>query len=133
MVIVADGTINECLAETANGTPMECPPPSTNETVGFFIPAINSAKAKMANLQASFGGKLLPSVKQMLQEETVTMDALQKDTEFLIGVTRDNAKEINSLLLTAAADATANQTYKENLEGSMEEVSPIPSVGCPVL
>ena len=94
---------------------------------------INSAKAKMANLQASFGGKLLPSVKQMLQEETVTMDALQKDTEFLIGVTRDNAKEINSLLLTAAADATANQTYKENLEGSMEEVSPIPSVGCPVL
>ena len=94
---------------------------------------INSAKAKMENLRASFGGKLLPSVTQILQEETTTMDALQKDTEFLIGVTRDNAAEINSLLLTAAADAAANQTYKENLENSMEDLAPIPPVGCPVL
>ena len=87
----------------------------------------------MENLRASFGGKLLPSVTQILQEETTTMDALQKDTEFLIGVTRDNAAEINSLLLTAAADAAANQTYKENLENSMEDLAPIPPVGCPVL
>ncbi len=94
---------------------------------------ISSAKAKMEALKASFGGKLLPSVTQVLEEETVTMDALQKDTEFLVGVTRDNAPEINSLLLTAVADATANQTYKENLEGQMEELAPVPPVGCPVL
>ena len=94
---------------------------------------ISSAKAKMNSLRASFGGKLLPSVSQILDEETVTMDALQKDTEFLVGVTRDNAAEINSLLLTAAADATANQTYKENLEGNLEDLAPIPPVGCPVL
>ena len=36
-------------AETANGTPMECPPPSTKETVGFLIPEINSAIAKPAS------------------------------------------------------------------------------------
>lgn len=94
---------------------------------------INSARAKMQSLRASFGGKLLPSVTKILEEETTTMNALQKDTEFLIGVTRDNAAEINSLLMTAAADATANQTYKENLENSMEELAPIPPVGCPVL
>ena len=94
---------------------------------------INSAKAKMENLRASFGGNLLPSVVQILEEETTTMDALQKDTEFLIGVTRDNAPEINSLILTAVADATANQTYKDNVEAQMEESTPIPPVGCPVL
>ncbi len=94
---------------------------------------ISSAKAKMQALTASFGGKLLPSVTQVLEEETVTMDALQKDSEFLISVTRDNAPEINSLLLTAVADATANQTYKDNLEGQMEDLAPVPPVGCPVL
>ena len=41
-VMLAVGTIRLFLAETASGIPMECPPPSTSETVGFFIPAISS-------------------------------------------------------------------------------------------
>ena len=94
---------------------------------------IASAKTKMKALEASFGGKLLPSVKQVLAEETATMDAMQKDTEFLVGVTRDNAKEINSLLLTAVADATANANYKKNLNSKMDELTSVPAVGCPVL
>jgi len=94
---------------------------------------IAAAKAKMQDLRSSFGGKLMPSVNQVLAEETVTMNALQTDTEFLVNVTRDNAKEINSLLITAAADATANETYKDNLSGQMEELSTVPAVGCPVL
>ncbi|MBR1777651.1 MAG: hypothetical protein IJ752_03590 [Alphaproteobacteria bacterium] len=94
---------------------------------------IASAKSKMQSLTASFSGKLLPSVQQVLAEETTTMNALQKDTEFLVNVTRDNASEINSLLLTAVADATANENYKDNLSGKMEELSSVPAVGCPVL
>lgn len=94
---------------------------------------IASARSKMQGLKASFGGKLLPSVQQVLTEETTTMNAMQKDVEFLISVTRENAKEINSLLMTAVADATANENYKENLSGKMEELSPVPAVGCPVL
>lgn len=94
---------------------------------------IAAAKAKMQSLQSSFGGKLLPSVQQVLAEEVTTMNALQKDSAFLVGVTRDNASEINSLLLTAVADATANETYKDNLAGKMEDLNKIPAVGCPVL
>ena len=94
---------------------------------------IASAKSKMNNLTASFGGKLLPSVQKVLSEETTTMNALQKDAEFLVNVTRDNAAEINSLLLTAVADATANENYKSNLADKMEDLSKVPAVGCPVL
>ena len=36
-------------AATARGTPMEWPPPSTKETVGFFMPAISSAMASPAS------------------------------------------------------------------------------------
>lgn len=35
MVIDADGAIIVTIGATASGTPMECPPPSTSETVGF--------------------------------------------------------------------------------------------------
>lgn len=94
---------------------------------------IASAKAKMQSLSGSFGNKLLPSIQQVLKEEVATMNALQKDKAFLVGVTRDNASEINSLLLTAVADATANENYKENLSGQMEEAAKVPAVGCPVL
>lgn len=93
---------------------------------------IASAKSKMNKLSASFGGALLPSVKKILTEETRTMDAMQKDSEFLITVTRDNAAKINSLLQTAVADATANENYKDNVNQQMEEASKIPPVGCPV-
>jgi len=48
-VIVALGTIKDFFPETASGTPIECPPPSTRETVGFFIPAISSAIARPAS------------------------------------------------------------------------------------
>ena len=41
--------MKERLADTARGTPMECPPPSTRETVGFFMPATSSAKARPAS------------------------------------------------------------------------------------
>ena len=49
IVIDADGTINDRFADTAKGTPMECPPPSTKDTVGFFIPAISSEMASPAS------------------------------------------------------------------------------------
>ena len=42
--------------------PMECPPPNTNDTVGFFIPAIISAIAKPAsfeNFLEQLGAKLV--------------------------------------------------------------------------
>jgi hypothetical protein len=35
---------------TANGIPIECPPPKTIETVGFDIPEINSAIASPASI-----------------------------------------------------------------------------------
>ena len=94
---------------------------------------IASARAKMEQLRASFGSSLLPSVSQMMEEETVTMNALQKDSEFLIGITRDNATEVDSLIMTAIADAAANQKYKDNLENQSEDLAPVPPVGCPVL
>ena len=47
--MVADGAINDFCAATARGTPIEWPPPSTRETVGFFMPANNSAKASPAS------------------------------------------------------------------------------------
>lgn len=94
---------------------------------------ISAARSKIQSLQASFGGKLLPSVAKMVEEEKRTMDALQKDSEFLVNVSRDNAPNINSLLLTAVADATANQTYKENLAEKTQDLAPVPPVGCPVL
>ena len=47
--MVADGAMNDCRALQASGTPIECPPPSTSETVGFFIPEISSAMASPAS------------------------------------------------------------------------------------
>lgn len=35
--------------QPASGTPIECPPPSTRDTVGFFIPDIISAMASPAS------------------------------------------------------------------------------------
>ena len=49
MVMVALGAMKERPAATASGTPMEWPPPSTREAVGFSIPAINSAMARPAS------------------------------------------------------------------------------------
>ena len=49
MVIVADGTIKLFLALTASGTPIEWPPPTTIDTVGFDIPAISSDIASPAS------------------------------------------------------------------------------------
>ncbi len=40
-----EGTMKDSFAATASGTPMECPPPSTRDTVGLRIPAIISAMA----------------------------------------------------------------------------------------
>ena len=50
MVMLAVGAIIHRLADTARGMPMECPPPRTKETVGFFIPAIISAMASPASM-----------------------------------------------------------------------------------
>ena len=44
--MVADGTINERFAAVASGTPIECPPPSTRDTVGFLLDDIISAIEK---------------------------------------------------------------------------------------
>ena len=37
-------------AETASGTPMECPPPSTRLAVGVRIPAMSSASPSPASI-----------------------------------------------------------------------------------
>ena len=42
--------MNDSLAATARGTPMECPPPSTRDTVGLRIPEIISAMARPASM-----------------------------------------------------------------------------------
>ena len=49
MVMEAEGAIKLLSAATASGTPMECPPPSTSEAVGFRMPAIISAMASPAS------------------------------------------------------------------------------------
>ena len=49
IVIAADGAMKLRDAATASGTPIECPPPSTSDTVGFFIPAIISAMPSPAS------------------------------------------------------------------------------------
>ena len=49
MVMEALSAIKDRLAATARGTPMEWPPPSTRETVGFFMPATSSARARPAS------------------------------------------------------------------------------------
>ena len=49
MVMVAVGTMKDRRAATASGTPMEWPPPSTTDTVGFVIPATSSARARPAS------------------------------------------------------------------------------------
>ena len=61
------------------------------------------------------------------------MDAMQKDSEFLVKVSRDNAAEINSLLMTAVADAVATANYENNVDSKMDELEKVPAVGCPVL
>lgn len=94
---------------------------------------ISSAKAKIALLKGRFGGKLLPDLQKMIVQENATMDAMQKDSEFLVKVSRDNAAEINSLLMTAVADAVATANYENNVDGKMEELEKVPAVGCPVL
>ena len=47
---LAVGVMKDFLAHTARGMPMEWPPPSTNDTEGFFIPAIISAMARPASM-----------------------------------------------------------------------------------
>ena len=49
MVMAAEAAIKLFLAATASGTPIECPPPSTSETVGLVMPAISSAMASPAS------------------------------------------------------------------------------------
>ena len=48
-VMVAVGAMKEYRGLTARGTPMECPPPSTRDTVGFFMPETSSAMARPAS------------------------------------------------------------------------------------
>ena len=49
IVIDAVGAMKLRFAATASGTPIECPPPRTSETVGFDIPAMSSAIASPAS------------------------------------------------------------------------------------
>ena len=42
--------MKDFFVQTARGMPMECPPPSTRDTVGFFMPAIISAMASPASM-----------------------------------------------------------------------------------
>ncbi len=50
MVMAAEGTINDRLADTAKGTPMEWPPPRTREAVGLDMLAISSAMPSPASM-----------------------------------------------------------------------------------
>ena len=93
---------------------------------------IASSQAKIKALKAKFK-KLLPSVKQMLDEESTALKAIQKDTSFLVSIQRENAPDINSLLMKAIADMIADQTYKANIEQQTQDASVVPDVGCPVL
>ncbi len=97
---------------------------------------ISSARALMAKVQSDYAGDLFDSVKQMIGEEQKTLNALSKDSEFLVSVSRNNAEEIDSLIKTAIADAEANKTYEESLTADNEDAEdfdPVPPVGCPVL
>ena len=97
---------------------------------------ISSAQAMMAKIQSDFASDLFDSVKQMIAEETQTLNALSKDSEFMVSVSRDNAEEIDSLIKTAIADAEANKTYEESLTADNEDAEdfdPVPPVGCPVI
>ena len=90
----------------------------------------------MAKIQSDFANDLFDSVKQMIAEETQTLNALSKDSEFMVSVSRDNAEEIDSLIKTAIADAEANKTYEESLiadNEDAEDFDPVPPVGCPVI
>ena len=106
---------------------------AVNELQRIKQQKISSAQAKIQNMRATFGGKLLPSVEQMLAEEETALNALQKDTSFLVDIKRENAPDINSLLMTAIADGIANETYKGKVESQMEGAVSVPTVGCPVL
>ena len=66
-VILAVGVIKDFLVQTASGMPMECPPPSTRETVGFFIPAIISAMARPASISPPtvFSRSSSPSISSL--------------------------------------------------------------------
>lgn len=94
---------------------------------------IEAARQKIAELKRQYSGKIMPSVQQILDEETRTIKAMEKDKEFLVDVTRSNAADIDSLIKTAVADRVANETYQTNLDQQMEDMSPVPAVGCPVL
>lgn len=97
---------------------------------------VSAAKALMAKIMSDFSGDLFDSVKQMIGEEEKTLNAVSKDTEFLVSVSRNNADEIDSLIKTAIADAEANKTYEESLTADNEDAKdfdPVPPVGCPVL
>ena len=48
--MLARGAMIARFADTASGMPIECPPPRTSDTVGFFIPAISSAIASPASM-----------------------------------------------------------------------------------
>lgn len=92
---------------------------------------INSAKAKINQLKGKFP-VLLGEVQEMINDEMETMNALQKDSEFLIGVSRDDRKEIEDLLNKARADKEANALYKENLKDQQKDLSKVPEVDCPI-
>ena len=70
-VMLAVGVIKDFLVHTARGMPMECPPPSTRETVGFFIPAIISAMASPASMSPPtvFSKMSSPSISSLSSTE----------------------------------------------------------------
>ncbi len=94
---------------------------------------INAAQSKIASLRQEFAGKVLPGVQATIGDENKTIDALKKDTDFLIDIDRDNAPDIDSLLKTKIADDMANATYEANMANDMNEANAVPAVGCPVL
>lgn len=92
-----------------------------------------AAKAKIATLRQQYAGKILPSVKEMIDEENKTIDALNKDADFLVDIDRDNAPDIDALIKNKVADNVANATYKANMASDADEANAVPAVGCPVL
>ena len=65
--------MNECFAATASGTPMECPPPRTSDTVGLRIPATSSAMARPASTSPPTVFKIMsrPSMFGSSSTETI--------------------------------------------------------------
>ena len=85
--------MKDFFVQTASGMPIECPPPSTRDTVGFFMPAIISAMARPASHQIYIRSNINyhDKIKSILQDKGVSnthIDKLFNDLHYGFGMSR---------------------------------------------